>query len=106
MSVFMQFILRLQVAGFHGAERAAAFGDLFELDQRRFFHEFGDLVDDEGALIGILSRRRGLNLFGGFSSTGWRSRSTRCWAASCRDNKPFPEPFPEVRNDTLCPLEE
>ena len=59
MSVFMRFILRLQVAGFHGAERAAAFGDLFELGQLRFLHEFGDLVDAEGALIGILSRRLG-----------------------------------------------
>ena len=102
MSVFMRFILRLHAAGFHGAEHAVAFGDLFELGQLRFFHEFGDLVDDEGALIGILSRRRGLNLFGGFSSTGWRSRSTCYWAASCRDNKPVSE----VRDDTLCPLGE
>jgi hypothetical protein len=42
------------VAGLHRAQHAAAVGDLLELGQHRFFHQFGQLVDDEGALVGVL----------------------------------------------------
>ena len=41
------------LAGLHRAEHAAALGDRFELLQHRLFDEVGELVDDEGALVGI-----------------------------------------------------
>jgi hypothetical protein len=48
------------VAGFHRAQHTAAFGDLLELGQRRLFHQFGELVDDEGVLVGVLVFARAL----------------------------------------------
>ena len=44
------------VAGFHGAEHAAATGDGFEFLQHGFFDQVGQFVDDEGALVGVLAR--------------------------------------------------
>ena len=41
------------VAGFHGPEHAAAVGDLLELGQNGLFHQFGEFLDDEGALVGF-----------------------------------------------------
>jgi hypothetical protein len=42
------------VAGLHRAQHAAAVGDLLELGQHSLFDQFGQLVDDEGALVGVL----------------------------------------------------
>ena len=42
------------VAGFHGAEHAAAVGQLLELGEHRFFDQLGELFDDESALAGVL----------------------------------------------------
>jgi hypothetical protein len=42
------------VARFHRTQYAAALGDLFELGQDGFLHQLGELVDHEGALVGVL----------------------------------------------------
>ena len=41
------------VAGFHGSEDSASFGDRVEFAQDRFFHEVGEVVDDEGSLVWV-----------------------------------------------------
>ncbi len=46
------------IAGFHGPKHAAALGNFFKLCQHRFFHQFGELFDDEAALRGVLVFRQ------------------------------------------------
>jgi hypothetical protein len=46
------------VAGLHRAQHAAALGDALELAQHRFFHQLGQLVDDEAALVRVLVLRQ------------------------------------------------
>ena len=50
------FILDLAalVAGFHGAQYAAAVGDGLEFTQHGLFDEIGQLIDDEAALQAVL----------------------------------------------------
>ncbi|OIQ71985.1 hypothetical protein GALL_463960 [mine drainage metagenome] len=50
--VVHRFVLNLAalVAGFHGAEHAAALGNALKLQQHRFFDQFGQFLDDERAL--------------------------------------------------------
>src|SRR5947209_9293363 len=45
------------VAGFHRTEHAAALGDALELREHGFFHELGQLVDDERTLVRVLVLR-------------------------------------------------
>ena len=51
----MRLVLDLAalVAGFHGAQHAAALGDALELGQHGFFHQLGQFLDDEGALVRV-----------------------------------------------------
>ena len=46
------------VAGFHGAQHAAAFGDAVEFGQNGLFHQVGEFVHDEAALLGIFIFRQ------------------------------------------------
>ena len=46
------------VTGFHGAQHAAAFGDAVEFGQNGLFHQVGEFVHDEAALLGIFIFRQ------------------------------------------------
>ena len=46
------------VAGLHRPQNPAALGDRLELFQHRLFHQVGELVDDEGALVRVLVLRQ------------------------------------------------
>ena len=41
------------IAGFHGAQHTAAFGDALEFLQHSFFDQISEFFDDEGALTGV-----------------------------------------------------
>ena len=46
------------VAGLHGPQYTAPFGDAFKLTQYSLFHQLRQLIDNEGSLVGVFIARQ------------------------------------------------